>query len=130
LSVIAINQGDATQRFSVQPFANSGAEWFSHDLGPMSPSVDPDHNFIYTADSAPGGIVGLELTVEGLRTVWTVHQRTTEWLAVIGPRDRRVLVTTAIPPGQVPLQNTTGFVVRRQAQTSVNSPARSNSCRH
>jgi hypothetical protein len=118
LSVIAINQGDATQQFSVQPFAKFPVpNGFPTSWAPMSMSMDPDNNFIYTADSSPGGIVALELTVNGLRTVWTARQRTTEFLAVIGPRDRRVLVTTAIPPGQVPLQNTTDFVVWREAQT-------------
>jgi hypothetical protein len=118
LSVIAINQGDATRQFSVQPFANFPVpKGFPTSWAPMSMSVDPDDNFIYTADSSPGELVALELTPDGLRTQWTVHQRTTEFLAVIGPRDRRVLVTTAIPPGQVPLQNTTDFVVWRLAQT-------------
>jgi hypothetical protein len=62
-------------------------------------------------------IGALGLTADGLRTVWTARQRTTEFLALIGPRDGRVLVSTAIPPGQVPNQNTTDFVVWRDAQT-------------
>ena len=83
----------------------------------MSVSVDPTHNLIYTADSAPGAIAALELTSKGLRTVWTVLQRTTEFLTLIGPRSRRVLVGTEIPPGQVPLGNDSDFVVWRDAQT-------------
>lgn len=53
----------------------------------------------------------------GLQTVWTALQRTTEFLALIGPRGRRVLVGTEIPPDQLPLQNTTDFMVWRDAQT-------------
>jgi hypothetical protein len=49
--------------------------------------------------------------------VWTVQQRTTEFLALIGPRGRRVVVDTDIPPGQCPNANTTDFVVWRDAQT-------------
>jgi hypothetical protein len=127
LSVIAINQADATQHFSLQPFEDfpvtlpaacttnfpSGTvSW-----APMSVSVDPDLNLIYTADSVPGAIGALELTADGLRTVWTVQQRTTEFLALIGPRGRRVVVDTDIPPGQCPNANTTDFVVWRDAQT-------------
>jgi hypothetical protein len=118
LSVIVINQADATQEFSAQPFANFPVpNGLPTSWAPMSVSVDPDHNLIYTADSSPGVIGALELTGDGLRTVWTAKQRTTEFLALIGPPDRRVLVSTAIPPGQVPTQNTTDFVVWRDAQT-------------
>jgi hypothetical protein len=118
LSVIAINQADARQRFSSQPFAGAAVpEGFPTSWAPMSVSVDPHHSLIYTADSSPGMIAALELTAEGLRTVWSERQRTTEFLALIGRPERRVLVATAIPPGQAPDQNTTDFVVWRDALT-------------
>ena len=118
LSVTAINQADATQQFSAQPFATFPVPAdFPTSWAPMSVSVDPDHNLIYTADSSPGVIGALQLTADGLQTVWTAHQRNTEFLALIGPRDGRVLVGTAIPPGQAPNQNTTDFVVWRDAQS-------------
>jgi hypothetical protein len=44
------------------------------------------------------------------------QQRTTEFLALIGPRGRRVLVGTDIAD-QTPANNTTDFVVWRDAQT-------------
>src|SRR5262249_26111101 len=84
---------------------------------PMSVSVDPDRNLIYTADSFPGAIGALKLTARGLRTVWTAQQRTTEFLALIGSRGCRVVVDTDIPLGQCPNANTTDFVVWRDAQT-------------
>ena len=62
-------------------------------------------------------IGALALTDNGLSTVWTASQRTTEFLALIGPRSRRVLIGTEIPSGQAPNQNTTDFVVWRDAQT-------------
>lgn len=124
LSVIAINQADATQQFSTQPFKSLPASLPHCKLpagtvswAPMSVSVDPDHSLIYTADSVPGAIAALELTASDLRTVWMADQRTTEFLALIGPRGRRVLVDTDIPNGQCPLANETDHVVWRDAQT-------------
>ena len=83
----------------------------------MSVSVDPDHSLIYTANSVPGAIAALELTASGPQTVWMADQHTTEFLALIGPHDRRVLVDTDIPNGQCPLANKTDYVVWRDAQT-------------
>jgi len=124
LSVIVINQADATQHFSKQPFKDLPASLPQCNLpagtvswAPMSVSVDPDHSLIYTADSVPGAIAALELTASDLPTVWRADQRTTEFLALIGPRDRRVLVDTDIPNGECPLANKTDYVVWRDAQT-------------
>src|SRR5690349_19153017 len=47
---------------------------------------------------------------------WTAQQRTTEFLSLIGPRGRRMLVATDFL-GQAPYFNTTQFVVWRYAQT-------------
>jgi hypothetical protein len=124
LSVIAINQADAAQQFSVQPFKDFPVvqpvtPFFPLGIqswAPMSVSVDPDRNLIYTADSYPGVIGALELAPDGLRTVWTAQQRTTEFLALIGPRGRRVVLGTDFP-GQAPYVNTTDFVVWRDALT-------------
>jgi hypothetical protein len=118
LGVVVINQADATRRFSTQPFANDPVPpGYPMSWAPMSVSVDPYHNVIYTADSSPGMIAALSLKDNDLSKVWTVSQRTTEFLALIGPRSRRVLIGTEIPPGQAPDQNTTDFVVWRDAQT-------------
>ena len=114
LSVIVINQADASQQFSTQPFKGLG---YPTSWAPMSVSVDPKRNLIYTIDSSAGVIGALELTANDLHTVWTAQQRTTEFVALIGPPGRRVLVGTDIPPGQQPRTNTTDFVVWRDAQT-------------
>ncbi len=103
LSVVVINQANATQRFSAQPFASFPVpNGFPTSWAPMSVSVDPDHNLIYTANSSPGVIRALELTADGLRAVWTAHQRTTEFLALIGPRDRRCSSAPQFRPAKFP----------------------------
>jgi hypothetical protein len=118
LSVIVISQSDASKQFSVQPFAGFPVPaGYPESWAPMSVSVDPSQNLIYSADSSPGVIGALKLTSKGLQTIWTAQQRTTEFLALIGPHDRRVLVATEIPPNQAPRTNTTDFVVWRDAQT-------------
>jgi len=124
LSVIAIHQGNASQMHRLQPFSGlpvvqpttPGFPATVVSWAPMSVSVDPDHNVIYTADSYPSAIAAVKLTASGLHTLWTAQQRTTEFLAIIGPRGRRVLVTTDFP-GQPPYYNTTDEVVWRNAQT-------------
>ena len=77
------------------------------------------HNRIFTLDAIVGRIAALELGDDGLHTVWTEPQCTTEFLAVIGPRHRRVLVGTDIPAGQSPGDNTQDRVVWRDAETSL-----------
>ena len=118
LSVIAINQADASKQFSAQPFKDFPVpSGYPLSWAPMSVSVDPSRNLIYAIDSSPGVIGALKLTDSGLQTVWTKHQRTTEFLALIGPPGRRVLVGTEIPANQAPVSNTADFVVWRDAQT-------------
>ncbi|HJQ39737.1 MAG TPA: hypothetical protein VKB93_21540 [Thermoanaerobaculia bacterium] len=118
LSVIAINQSDATQQFSTQPFAEFKAPpKYPRSLCPSAVSVDAVHQRIYALDAGPGRIGALELRGDGLHTVWTEPQRTLEFLALIGPPDRRVLAGTELPPGQPLTGNTTSNVVWRDAAT-------------
>lgn len=117
LSVIAIKQADAGCRFATEPFAEFQTPARQKSISPSAVSVDAVHRRIYALDAGVGRIGALELTDDGLHTVWTERQRTTEFLALIGPPDRRVIVGTEIPPGQ-PLGNTThDFVVWRDAAT-------------
>lgn len=118
MSVILINQGDASLQYSKQPFVNFPVpEGYPTSWSPFSVSVDPERNLIYTADSSPGAMGALELTSEGLQTLWTVKQRTTEFMTLVGDKDHRVLVGTQIPVGQIPNSNTEDFVVWRNALT-------------
>lgn len=114
LSVIAINQADASRQFSIQPFA---AVPSPQSLSPSAVSVDPLRNRIYALDALAGRIAALELSNNGLQTVWTKPQRTLEFLALIGSAQRRVLVGTDVPPTQQVGANTNDWVVWRNAGT-------------
>jgi hypothetical protein len=118
LSVIAINQADASKQLYAQPFKDLPVPSdYPLSWAPMSVSADPSQNLIYAIDSSPGVIGALKLTDSGLQTVWIARQRTTEFLALIGPPGRRVVVGTEIPANQAPVSNKTDFVVWRDAQT-------------
>jgi hypothetical protein len=114
LSVVAINQADASWQFSLQPFAAvpSPQSW-----SPSAVSVDPLRNRIFALDGLAGRIAALELRDDGLHTVWTAPQRTLEFLALIGSAQRRVLVGTDVPPDQAVGANTQDWVVWRNADT-------------
>ena len=114
MSVIAINQADASRQFSSKPFPILPS---GQSVSPSAVTVDPLRNRIFALDALAGQIGALELRHDGLHTVWKAEQRTTEFLALIGPRHRRVLVGTDVPPGQQIGANTQDWVVWRNADT-------------
>ena len=131
LSVIAINQSNASDQFQLQPFlgdsipplvtaafstaAPGGVQAIS--WAPMSVSADPDQNLIYASDSLPGEIAALRITENGLQVVWKANQTTTEFTTLIGPQASRVLVGTDIPGPEIPGNNMNDFAVWRNAAT-------------
>lgn len=131
LSVIAINQSDASKQFFLQPFlgdpipplvaaafstaAKDGAPAIS--WAPASVSADPKTRLIYVTDSLPGKIAAVRLTRNGLEVAWKVNQTTTEFTALIGPKQKRVLVGTDIPGPEIPGNNVNDFAVWRNAKT-------------
>lgn len=131
LSLIAINQGDASQQFQLQPFledpipslvasafataAPGGVAAIS--WAPMSVSADPLHDLIYASDALSGRIAAIRLTPQGLRTIWKAHQTTTEFTTLIGPKESRVIVGTDIPQSEIPGNNSHDYAVWRNAQT-------------
>jgi len=125
LTVWAINQANSSKQFKRQPFANMfpppptpGPPPVSYPLSfaPSAPTVDPLRNRIFVFDAGPGKLAALDLEPNGWQVTWMVGQRTTEFMALIGPRNRRVLVTTEIPEGE-PLQtNSINYVVWREAE--------------
>lgn len=131
LDVIAINQGDASKQYRLQPFAGDPipplvAAAFSNQgpggvpaisWAPMSVSADPENNLIYASDSLPGEIAAITITSGGLETVWKANQTTTEFTTLIGPQSNRVLVGTDIPGPEIPGNNTHDFAVWRNATT-------------
>lgn len=131
LSVIAINQGNASLQYNLQPFAGDpipplvmaafatqgpgGSQAIS--WAPMSLSTDSDNNLIYASDALPGEIAAITITPTGLETVWKVNQTTTEFTTLIGPQTNRVLVGTDIPNPEIPGNNHNDFAVWRNAST-------------
>ena len=117
LSVFAINQANASKMFVSQPFKD--ARPVPHQLISFSPSavsVDPARNRIFALDAGAGRIGVLELAADGLKTVWTREQRTTEFMALIGPEQNRVVVGTAIPPGESLASHAHNRVIWRDAE--------------
>lgn len=130
LSVIAINQFDASKQFSIQPFLgdpipplvalafSSAADGQAAiSWAPASVSADSSSHLIYATDSLPGKIAAIKLTSKGLKIVWKVNQTTTEFTALIGSKSKRVLVGTDIPGPEIPGQNLNDFAVWRNAKT-------------
>jgi hypothetical protein len=118
LSVMAINQADASKKFVIQPFkAFRSGPRYPVSFCPSAVSVDRARNEIFALDAGPGRIAALQLRSDGLHTVWTKRQRTTEFLALIGPSGRRVVVGTDIPFGQPLGTNHNDRVVWRVAAT-------------
>lgn len=131
LSVIAINQSDASKQFFIQPFlgdpipplvalafsnaAKNGGPAIS--WAPASVSADPNSHLIYATDSLPGKIAAIKLTRKGLKIVWKADQTTTEFTALIGSKRNRVLVGTDIPKPELPGNNLNDFAVWRNAKT-------------
>jgi len=131
LSIYAVNQADASNRFTIQPFANDpipldvklayrkqgpgGTQAVS--FTPSTMSVDPEANLIYALDALPGKIGAFRVTSSGLETAWVVSQVTTEFIAIIGPQETRTIVTTSIPGEEIPTINKHDEVVWRNAAT-------------
>ena len=121
LTVWAINQASSKIFHNIQPFEGMvapmpqpGETWsYPFSFAPSAPTVDPLRNRIFVFDAGPGKIAALDLGPGGFLQppTWIVDQRTTEFMALIGPRNRRVLVTTAIPDTQELKNVTNNWVV-------------------
>jgi hypothetical protein len=114
MSVVAINQNNASKIFSIQPFVNFPQGAGSSDFS--TATIDPQADMIYSMDSGPGKLGALRLSATGLTPVWTVSQNTDEFLALIGPAGHRVLVATD-SPGQNAASPMYQNVVWRDAAT-------------
>src|SRR5262249_12580148 len=112
-------QTDASKQFTTQTFASFPSPSDEPvSLPPSSVSVDPIRNRIRAFDAGPGKLAALDLEPDGLQIKWMVDQRTTEFMAVIGPPDRRVLVASAIPQNnETAGHNTHDQVVWRDAKS-------------
>lgn len=131
LSVIAINQSNASTKYTIQPFLGESipplvAKAFESaaagntqaiSWAPMSVSADPDNNLIYASDSLPGKIAAISINNNGLKVVWKESQTTTEFTTLIGFAESRVLIGTDIPGAEIPGNNKNDFAVWRNAAT-------------
>jgi hypothetical protein len=131
LSVVAVNQGNALNQFSIQPFlgdpvpalvlaayssaAPGGVQAIS--WAPASVSADPETNIVYAMDALPGEVAAIKLDSSGLNTVWKANQVTTESIAIIGLQSQRIVVGSDIPAGEIPGGNSNDYVVWRNAAT-------------
>lgn len=130
LSVVAVNQGDPLRQFMIQPFLNDPippllAEAFATAVDgepaiswmPSSVSVDPEQQIVYAMDAIPSKIAAIKLEQTGFSILWKKTQRTTEFIAILGPKRKRVIVGTDIPRDQIPGDNDNDRVVWRNANT-------------
>jgi hypothetical protein len=130
LTVFAINQGDASKVFYLQPYvkdtippvlskafakAAGGAQAVS--WAGMSLEADPANGLFYGVETLARKVAAFKLTSSAITTVWKKTQTTTEWATLVGPKDRRIWVGTDIPGAEIPGQNKTDTVVFRDAAT-------------
>jgi hypothetical protein len=129
LSVVAVHQGEASRQFTIQPFLNDPipplvAAAFSTAADgeqaiswmPSSVSADPEHHIVYAMDALPGKMAAIKLGDKGFHILWKADQTTTEFIAIIGPKHKRVVVGTDIPQDQIPGDNENDFVVWRNGK--------------
>jgi hypothetical protein len=130
LTMFAINQGDANQRFYLQPylgdplapelqraFAQAANGGQANSWAGMSLEADPENNLIYGVETLARKVAAFRLTSSGFETVWKETQTTTEWATLIGPKNQRVWVGTDIPGAEIPGKNRSDEVVFRDAAT-------------
>jgi hypothetical protein len=120
LTVWAINQADSSIRHRLQPFENMQpppSSDYPLSFCPSAPTVDPLRKRIFVFDAGPGKMAAVDLDPDGLHRAWIVDQRTTEFQALIGSPNRRVVVSTEIPPGQPLGTNSSNFVVWRDSES-------------
>jgi hypothetical protein len=130
LTVSAINQGDASKVFRLQPYADDklapelskafstaadGSQAVS--WAGMSLEADPDNGRFYGVETLARQVAAFRLTESGIEPVWKKRQTTTEWATLIGPAKHRVWVGTDIPGAEIPGKNKTDEVVFRDAAT-------------
>ena len=135
LTMFAINQGDASKVFHLQPYVNdpippelakafdkaatnsAGEQVPAVSWADMSLEADPQTGLFYGVETLARKVAAFKLTASGIVTVWKKTQTTTEWATLIGPKNHRVWVGTDIPVPQIPGNNKSDEVVWRDAAT-------------
>jgi hypothetical protein len=93
-SVVAINQKDPARMTTVFPFGDFKPGMFS--FAPPKNGSDAENNMLYSADVGLGKVAGIKLdqTSGEMKTVFVVDDKTTCLQGLIGPREKRVLLTS------------------------------------
>jgi hypothetical protein len=131
MTTFAINQGDASKYYSLQPFKDDpvapelkaafataspgGLQAISWD--DMSLEADSENGLFYGVETLARKVAAFRICDSGIEIVWKKTQTTTEWATLIGPKEHRVWVGTDIPLNQIPGVNTNDRVVWRDAST-------------
>jgi hypothetical protein len=93
-SVVAINQKDPTKITSIFPFGplKSGEMSFA----PPKNGSDADNYMVYSQDEGVGKVAAIKLDPASgeMKTMFIVDDRTTCLVALIGPKDKRVMLTS------------------------------------
>jgi hypothetical protein len=131
LTTFAINQGDASKYYSLQPYKcdpvdpvlakafamASPGDKPAISWADMSLEADPENGLFYGVETLARKVAAFRIGSSGIETVWKKTQTTTEWATLIGPKEHRVWVGTDIPLTQIPGRNANDRVVWRDAST-------------
>jgi hypothetical protein len=92
MSVVAINQHDASRQHRMDPFVGAHSDG---SFMPSMPTVDPVRRRAFVFDGYVGRLAALDLDpVTGWHQAWQVAQRSFAFSALVGPPTARVLVST------------------------------------
>jgi len=119
LSVVAVSQADSSKIVRINPIP---LERGGHSFIPAMLSVDLPNNRIYAWDFPPGKLAAVDFTQDGkMSLAWSVDQRTTGFMTLIGPPDKRVIVGSNINPSdtmeEIEKSNYTEQIVWRDTVT-------------
>jgi hypothetical protein len=93
-SLVAINQKDPAKMTSVFPFGPLPPDGVS--FAPPKNGSDAENDMLYSQDLGFGKVAGLKLdqATGEMKTVFVVDDRTTCLVALIGPKEKRVMMTS------------------------------------
>jgi hypothetical protein len=94
LSVVAISQKDPSKVTTVFPFGQLGPDQVS--WAPPKTGSDAENSMVYAQDLGVGKVAGMKLDQASgeLKTQFVVDDRTTCLVALVGPKDKRVMLTS------------------------------------
>jgi hypothetical protein len=94
LSVVAMSQKDPSKVTTVFPFGQ--LEWDQVSFALPKTGSDAENNMVYAQDLGVGKVAGMKLdqATGELKIVFVVDDRTTCLVALIGPKEKRVMMTS------------------------------------